>query len=954
VLYPGNDIQGAVNANPPNTQFVLQPGVYRLQSVQPKSGDSFAGQPGAILNGAALLTSFGRSGSLWFVTGQMQQGQTNGVCDSGHPGCGYPEDLFFDNKPLLHVTSLSAVTSGTWFFDYPNHTVYLADDPSGHTVELGTARSAFWGPAANVTIQGLIVEKYAIPAQFGAIGDQYPGPNWVISRNEVRWNHGTGITLSNGSQALQNSVHDNGQKGIGGVGANMLVDGNEIYNSNWAGFDLNWEAGATKFALSTGLVIRNNNVHDNDGPGIWADVDCMNTLIENNTVTANYGGPGIQYEISYNATIRNNTVRNNYVPNGGWWEWGAQILIQNSSGVEVYGNTVDVLPDRGNGIGIINQNRGSGTYGLRTSTGNYIHNNTIITRQSPQGSTGLVADYDQSNILATGNNRFDSNNYHVTNVNAFQYAWGWGMTFSQFQQAGQELHGTIDTQLPPESGGMVGIGQAAACTYSINPGSTAVSASGGTGSLNVEAPTGCSWTATSSAGWLSMSPGTGNGNGSITYTAAADNTTASRSATLNIAGQTFTVSQAGLTAPGAPTLVLETPAKGAAVSGMIAVEGYAWPSLAGGASISSVVVAIDGKSMGNAVYGAPRNDACAQNGNGPGCPNVGFGLMLDGNTLTAGSHTVTVTATTSVSGLSSSATASATVTVSPSSAIYYEIANKNSGKALDVADLSTANGAAIHQWDYVGGANQQWQLVAISGGQSYYEIVNRNSGKVLDVIGVSPNNGALLQQWQYSSSANQQWQLVPVDASGNYQVVNRNSGKALDVQWQSTINGALVQQWDYAGGDNQKWQLVPVQVSAPYYEIVNAASGKVLDVDSGSVANGALIHQWDNYNLDSQKWQIIAIDSTYVKIVNKKSGKSLDVQSFSINAGALVQQWDFGDGLNQQWQVISVGGGLSEILNRNSNQALDVQGSSTANGALIQQWSYWGGANQQWKLVPVQ
>jgi glucosylceramidase len=35
---------------------------------------------------------------------------------------------------------------------------------------------------------------------------------------------------------------------------------------------------------------------------------------------------------------------------------------------------------------------------------------------------------------------------------------------------------------------------------------------------------------------------------------------------------------------------------------------------------------------------------------------------------------------------------------------------ENSGKALDVRDVSTNDGAAIQQWDYNGGANQQWQF----------------------------------------------------------------------------------------------------------------------------------------------------------------------------------------------------------------------------------------------------
>jgi Right handed beta helix region len=446
-LSAGDNIQQAVNAYPENTTFVLQPGTYRLQSIQPKNWDTFTGQPGAILSGAQVVTSFTRMGALFAVAGQRQQGQLNGSCDQTHPRCMHPEDLFFDGRPLLHVADISQVAPGTWFFDYVNQIVYFADDPSGHTVEISTARSAFYGPASNVTVQGLVVDKYAVPAQFGAIGDQSPGPNWKVLNNEVRWNHGTGITLGDGGQASGNFVHDNGQKGIGGVGANLLVENNEICYNNWAGFDITWEAGGAKFAVATGLVLRGNHSHHNNGPGLWADIDCNNTLIEHNLVENNWGGPGIQYEISYNATIRYNTSRYNYVPNGGWWMWGAQILIQNSSNVQVYENTVDVAPTQGNAIGIIQQNRGSGQYGPHLAINNYIHHNVIIARQSPQGATGLVADWNTS-VLTSGNNLFDYNAYHLSDPTQYQFAWGGGLTWDGFRAAGQERNGTIDNALP--------------------------------------------------------------------------------------------------------------------------------------------------------------------------------------------------------------------------------------------------------------------------------------------------------------------------------------------------------------------------------------------------------------------------------------------------------------------------------------------------------------------------
>lgn len=445
-LYPGNNIQQVVNQHPAGTTFVLNAGIYRLQSIQPKDNDTFTGMPGAVLSGAQVLTNFVKQGSLWVVSNQSQQGQLNGYCDARHPECMHPEDLYFDNAPLLHVQDLASVTSGAWYFDYANQKIYFADNPAGHTVETSVARSAFYGQAKNVTIRGLTVEKYAIPAQFGAIGDQYPGPNWIVANNEVRWNHGNGINLASGGQALHNYVHHNGQKGIGGNGQTLLVEGNEISFSNWAGFDIGWEAGGAKFAQTNGLTVRNNRIHDNIGSGLWNDVDSINTVYENNTIENNLGG-GIQYEISYNANIRYNTVRNNANFASGWM-WGAQILIMNSSNVFVYGNRVDVAPTTGNGIGIIQQNRGSGAYGPRISANDLIFGNSITYRRSPNGTSGIVGDYNQQALLTSQNNWFDYNAYHVTDPTACGWQWGGYETWAGMHQLGQELHGTLDTNLP--------------------------------------------------------------------------------------------------------------------------------------------------------------------------------------------------------------------------------------------------------------------------------------------------------------------------------------------------------------------------------------------------------------------------------------------------------------------------------------------------------------------------
>ena len=54
----GDDAQSVVNGHPPGTTYIVKAGIHlRNFSVQPKSGDTFCGEPGAVLDGGRSLTS---------------------------------------------------------------------------------------------------------------------------------------------------------------------------------------------------------------------------------------------------------------------------------------------------------------------------------------------------------------------------------------------------------------------------------------------------------------------------------------------------------------------------------------------------------------------------------------------------------------------------------------------------------------------------------------------------------------------------------------------------------------------------------------------------------------------------------------------------------------------------------------------------------------------------------
>ena len=140
---------------------------------------------------------------------------------------------------------------------------------------------------------------------------------------------------------------------IGGGGTQgVVVARNHLLDSNTEGFDFGWEAGGLKAAVSSDLTFEDNVVENNDGAGLWCDIDCTDVRYLNNRVSHN-AGAGIFFEISDGATIEGNVVWENDWADPAWG-WGAGILISSSTDVVVRDN---VVAWNGDGISVISQRR---------------------------------------------------------------------------------------------------------------------------------------------------------------------------------------------------------------------------------------------------------------------------------------------------------------------------------------------------------------------------------------------------------------------------------------------------------------------------------------------------------------------------------------------------------------------------------------------------------------------
>jgi aryl-phospho-beta-D-glucosidase BglC (GH1 family) len=136
---------------------------------------------------------------------------------------------------------------------------------------------------------------------------------------------------------------------------------------------------------------------------------------------------------------------------------------------------------------------------------------------------------------------------------------------------------------------------------------------------------------------------------------------------------------------------------------------------------------------------------------------------------------------------------------------WYNVADSDSRKCADAAGWGTADGTVLQQWDCQHQAwNQEWQFQPVGGG--FYKVASRNApNEVWDVANRATANGSPVQLWTYAGGANQQWQMVAL-GNGAYHFVGRASGRCLSAGGSRT-NGAVLQIADCSSAATQAWKL---------------------------------------------------------------------------------------------------------------------------------------------------
>ena len=376
-LRPGADVAAAVAAAPPGTTFVFEPGVHRGVSItRPKARMRFLGERGAVWSGAEEVRAWKGSGP-WTATvappASVDPSTWQCEEDAG-TGCGYPEHLFVDDRPLRRVDTAAEVEAGAPTFSFADDgTLTLGVDPAGARVELSRTPVAIRADSGidnrGVEVRNLVIEKYATPAQMAAVAAEdsnggygsvaEPGAGvaggWVIAGNTVRWNKAAGVFAGTGSLVVANVMSDNGQLGVKAAGRRITIAGNELARNNWARFETLWEAGGGKFWNVAEVRFIGNWSHANTGSGIWADYVYDGITVAGNVLEAN-GDSGVVLEMTLDGTVTHNLVARNDLDdadNPGYWSGG--VFLYNVARARVSGN---VLAGNIGGVMVQVQERG--------------------------------------------------------------------------------------------------------------------------------------------------------------------------------------------------------------------------------------------------------------------------------------------------------------------------------------------------------------------------------------------------------------------------------------------------------------------------------------------------------------------------------------------------------------------------------------------------------------------
>jgi parallel beta-helix repeat protein len=445
-----SSLQTLINNAPAGSTLTVPKCTYR-ETVTVNKALTIDGQGQASLRGSDVWSGFLPSGDNWVSSQSVPtlSTETRDICQSGSDErCKLPEQVYIDGSPLYQVATGSDPNPGQFALNGQRQVV-LGSDPTGKSVEVTTRTRWLTAGASGVSVKGFDMRHCANLAQSGALTNA-GFDNFTLSDSTLQYAHGTNVGFNDGADMLiENSrLRHAGQMGLGSYRSQLAIVGGEIAHNNTEDYNDGWEAGGFKLTNSPegvafpALRVEGVNVHDNNGPGVWLDINADEALIKNNRVHDNLG-PGIFFEISDNAQIVGNVAYNNAATQDSQWLGDAQIFISSSSNANVHDN---VAAWGGDGITVVSEARGEWS----NVTGVHVHHNTILRNRAYYHRAGLAWGQLHAGVMfdPVSNNRGYENRYYYPwpEDGRSRFEWkGFHTTLASFNATLGEENGTYMT-----------------------------------------------------------------------------------------------------------------------------------------------------------------------------------------------------------------------------------------------------------------------------------------------------------------------------------------------------------------------------------------------------------------------------------------------------------------------------------------------------------------------------
>ena len=233
----GDDAQSVVNAHPAGTTYIIKAGTHlRNFSVQPKSGDTFCGEPGAVLDGGRSLQSAFSGGASNVTLDSI----TVRDYDSGWQGAAIQPETRASGWVVRNVSALHNCWAGLLAADG----MRILGGHYNDNDQLGIGGNA----ATGVVLDGLDGDPTTLDGPELARNHTLRAP-CEFEAGGMKWDVGQ-VTIRNAH------VHDNDCRGLwADINAHDALIEHNLVEDNWAE--------GIFYEISQDAVIRNNRVYRN-------------------------------------------------------------------------------------------------------------------------------------------------------------------------------------------------------------------------------------------------------------------------------------------------------------------------------------------------------------------------------------------------------------------------------------------------------------------------------------------------------------------------------------------------------------------------------------------------------------------------------------------------------------------------------------------------------------------